>query len=40
MQVMSELMPFGMGSFAELMPFGMGSFQSLWLVALVWVSLA
>ena len=25
MQVMSELMPFGMGSFAELMPFGMGS---------------
>ena len=25
----SELMPFGMGSFSELMPFGMGSFSEL-----------
>ena len=27
--VLSELMPFGIGSFAELMPFDMGCFQSL-----------
>ena len=38
--VLSELMPFGMGSFAERMPFGMGSFQSLCLLALVLVCLA
>ena len=38
--VLSELMPFGMGSFAELMPFGMGSFPRVCLLAWVLVSLA
>ena len=34
-QVLSELMPFGMGSFAELIPLDMGSFRSLCLLAKV-----
>ena len=38
--VLSELMPFGMGSFAKLMPFGMDSFQSLCLLVGVRFSLA
>ena len=37
---LSELMPFGMGSYEELTPFGMGSFQIMCLLAWVLVSLA
>ena len=40
MSILSELMPFGMCSFAKLMPFGMGSFQSLCRLAWFWASLA